>query len=108
MEKTVVVKGQVVGEYKYDNKNIENLILEEGMLYIGRCAFRHNNLKKCYQTKLEKSKPQFNIENNSSLTIEDTSPKALRNNLIFSLEIIIQNLNNKRKIISLSEKINQY
>lgn len=61
-----------------------------------------------YQTKLEKSKPQFNMDNNSSLTIEDTSPKALRNNLIFSLEMIIQNLNTKGKIINLSEKINQY
>lgn len=265
MGKTLVVKGQVVGGYKYDNKNIENLILEEGLLYIGYGAFAHNNIKKLYlpksvkkvgsrafnfnplievifynngikfedvcfstnvkkitiidcdykylydfvlekigyydiwshvkeinivnnklsfieklkikylasiypeikinilqdinlddfikqetsienidnevnellskiysmielldnktkqviidkinflineyQTKLENSKPQFNIENNSSLTIEDTSPKALRNNLIFSLEIIIQNLNNKRKTISLSEKINQY
>ena len=61
-----------------------------------------------YQTKLENSKPQFNIENNPSLILEDISPKTLRNNLIFSLEMIIQNLNNKRKTISLSEKINQY
>ena len=61
-----------------------------------------------YQTKLEKSKPQLNIENNPSLIIEDTSPKTLRNNLIFSLEMIIQNLNTKGKIIKLSEKINQY
>ena len=264
MGKTLVVKGQVVGKYKYANKNIENLILEEGLLYIEYGAFEGNNIKKLYlpksvkkvnsrafdfnpltevifynngaefcsfcfslnvkkitiidcdykylynfimrkigyynwlhikeinivndklnfieklkikyfasiypnikinilqginlddfikqetsienidnevnellskvysmielldnktkqviidkieslineyQTKLEKSKPQFNIDNSSSLTIEDTSPKALRNNLIFSLEMIIQNLNTKGKIINLSEKINQY
>ena len=28
MSKRVVVKGRVVGDYKYDNQNIENLILE--------------------------------------------------------------------------------
>ena len=32
MGKRVVVKGRVVGDYKYDNQNIENLILEEGLL----------------------------------------------------------------------------
>ena len=265
MGKTLVVKGNTVGEYKYENQNIENLNLEEGLLYIGRCAFRYNNIKKLYlpksvrkieagafhrnpltevifynngaeiaghcfgpyvekvtiidcnykfllnffkqnnnffdhflfikeiniindklsfieklkikylaskypnieinilqdidldefikqetsienidnevdillskiysmtisldggtkqaiinkinslineyQTKLENSKPQFSMGNDSVLTIEDTSPKTLRNNLIFSLEMIIQNLNTKGKIIKLSEKISQY
>ena len=61
-----------------------------------------------YQVKLENSKPQFSTENDSVLMIEDTSPKALRNKLIFSLEMIIQNLNTKDKIIKLSEKISQY
>lgn len=265
MGKTLVVKGQVVGEYKYEGQNIENLILEEGLLYICQGAFRHNNIRKLYlpksvkkvenrafyfnpftevifynngvefegycfsvnlkkitiidgdykflynfinrkidyadnflnvneinivndklsfieklkikylaskypeikinilqdidldefirqetyvedandeinillsnihsmiysldggtqqvindkiksliseyQVKLENSKPQFSTENDSVLMIEDTSPKALRNKLIFSLEMIIQNLNTKDKIIKLSEKISQY
>ena len=51
MGKTLVVKGQVVGEYKYDNENIENLILEEGLLYIGVGAFKNNNIKKLYLPK---------------------------------------------------------
>ena len=46
MGKALVVKGQVVGKYKYDNKNIENLILEEGLLYIEYGAFEGNNIKK--------------------------------------------------------------
>ena len=264
MGKTLVVKGQIVGKYKYDNKNIENLILEEGLLYIEYGAFEGNNIKKLYlpksvkkvnsrafdfnplteiifynngikfdayclsvnvkkitiidcdykylynfimqkigyynwlhvkeinivndklnfieklkmkyfasiypnikinilqdinldefikqetsiedvddeinillseiysmikyldgvtkqtivnkinslineyQTKLENSKPQFNIENNPSLIFEDISPKTLRNNLIYSLEMIIQNLITKGKIIKLSEKIGKY
>ena len=67
-----------------------------------------NSLINEYQTKLENSKPQFNTENKPSLILEDTSSKTLRNNLIFSLEMIIQNLNTKGKIIKLSKKINQY
>ena len=67
-----------------------------------------NSLINEYQTKLKNSKPQFNTESNPSLILEDTSSKTLKNNLIFSLEMIIQNLNTKGKIIKSSEKINQY
>lgn len=61
-----------------------------------------------YQQKLNSSKPQFDFNQSLDLSVEDTSPKALKDNLIISLEIIVQNINIKSKIINFSKKINLY
>lgn len=51
MGRTLVVKGIIVGDYKYEEQNIENLILEEGLSYFGTYAFSRNNIKKLYLPK---------------------------------------------------------
>lgn len=51
MGRTLVVKGNSVVDYKYCEQNIENLILEEGLHFIGRYAFFRNNIRKLYLSK---------------------------------------------------------
>lgn len=66
-------------------------------------------LIKEYQKQLQYLKPQFQLNNLSlDLTTDYESPKTLRNNLIISLEILIQKLYFENNLLSLSEKINNY
>ena len=66
-----------------------------------------NYLIEEYQNKL--TKPEFKLNDSSfDLTVEDNSPKTLKNNLIFALETIIQNLNTKNKILVFSKKFKNY
>ena len=66
-----------------------------------------NYLIEEYQKKL--TKPEFKLNDSSfDLTVEDNSPKTLKNNLIFALETIIQNLNTKNKILVFSKKFKNY
>lgn len=66
-------------------------------------------LIKEYQKQLQYLKPQFQLNNLSlDLTTDYESPKTLRNNLIISLEILIQKLYFENNLLLLSEKINNY
>lgn len=62
-----------------------------------------------YQEKLKNTRPEFALNDSTlNLMIEDTSPRSLKRNLILPLEIIIQNLNTKSRILEFSKKLNQY
>lgn len=66
-----------------------------------------NSLIEEYQKKL--TDPEFKLNDSSfNLTTEDNSPKTLKNNLIFALETIIQNLNIKSKVLVFSKKFKNY
>ena len=68
-----------------------------------------NYLIEEYQTKLKLTNPEFKLNDSSfNLTMEDNSPKNLKNNLIFALETIIQNLNIKNKVLVFSKKFKNY
>ena len=70
---------------------------------------RINELIKQYQNDISKNNPKFEIESSSlELELVPNTLESLRKNLIISLETVIQNLNNKSRILELSKKINEY
>ena len=70
---------------------------------------RINTLFTEYQTNLQLLKPKFESNDlDLNLSIEDNSFQNLRNKLIISLENIIQEINLKINLLSLSKKINEY
>ena len=59
MKKTLIVTKNIVGDDEYKYQNIETLILQEGVEYIGKFAFCHNSIKKLYLPKSVKKVDDF-------------------------------------------------